>query len=78
MREEPAQAPRAFGRPDRPSLRKEIWAVDLRSGAARPLSDLGPGEVIGDFDVAADGRRIVFDRAREGSDIALIELADAD
>ena len=27
-------------------------------------------------DVAADGRRIVFDRAREESDIALIELAD--
>jgi hypothetical protein len=38
------------------------------------LTNLGPGQVIGDFDVAADGHRIVFDRAREGSDIALIEL----
>ena len=56
--------------------RKEFWAVDLRSGAERALTDLGPGQVIGDFDVAADGRRIVFDRAREESDIALIELAD--
>jgi Tol biopolymer transport system component/DNA-binding winged helix-turn-helix (wHTH) protein len=55
--------------------RKEFWAVDLRSGAERALTDLGPGQVIGDFDVAADGRRIVFDRAREESDIALIALA---
>ena len=56
--------------------RKEFWAVDLRNGAERALTDLGPGQVIGDFDVAADGRSIVFDRAREESDIALIELAD--
>jgi DNA-binding winged helix-turn-helix (wHTH) protein/Tol biopolymer transport system component len=55
--------------------RKEFWAVDLRSGVERALTDLGPGQVIGDFDVAADGRRIVFDRAREESDIALIALA---
>ncbi|MGH8178009.1 MAG: winged helix-turn-helix domain-containing protein [Steroidobacter sp.] len=56
--------------------RKEFWAVDLRSGVERALTDLGPGQVIGDFDVAADGRSIVFDRAREESDIALIELAN--
>lgn len=55
--------------------RKEFWAVDLRSGVERALTDLGPGQVIGDFDVAADGSRIVFDRAREESDIALIQLA---
>ncbi len=58
--------------------RKEFWAVDLRSGAERALTDLGPGQVIGDFDVAADGRRIVFDRAREEADIALIELTQRD
>ncbi len=56
---------------------KEFWAVDLRSGAQRALTDLGPGQVIGDFDVAADGRTIVFDRAREESDLSLIELAAA-
>lgn len=55
---------------------KEFWAVDLRNSAERALTNLGPGEVIGDFDVAADGRRIVFDRAREESDIALIALAE--
>jgi TolB protein len=55
---------------------KEFWAVDLRSGAERQLTELGPGQLISDFDVAPDGRRIVFDRAREESDIALIELAE--
>lgn len=55
--------------------RKEFWAVDLRSGEQRPLTNLGPGEMIGDFDVSADGRRIVFDRVREESDIVMIELA---
>jgi DNA-binding winged helix-turn-helix (wHTH) protein/Tol biopolymer transport system component len=55
--------------------RKEFWAIDLRSGSRRALTDLGPGPVIGDFDVAADGRSIVFDRSREESDLTLIELA---
>jgi Tol biopolymer transport system component len=59
--------------------RKEFWAIDLRSGARRALTNLGPGPVIGDFDVAADGRSIVFDRSREESDLTLIELtADPD
>jgi Tol biopolymer transport system component/DNA-binding winged helix-turn-helix (wHTH) protein len=53
---------------------KEFWAVDLRSGEGRGMTALGPGEVIGDFDVAADGRSILFDRTHEESDIALIEL----
>jgi DNA-binding winged helix-turn-helix (wHTH) protein/Tol biopolymer transport system component len=53
---------------------KEFWALDLRSGAQRALTNLGEGPVIGDFDVAADGRTIVFDRTREESDLALIEL----
>ena len=55
---------------------KEFWALDLRSGDGRALTNLGPGPVIGDFDVAPDGRRIVFDRAHEESDLALIELAE--
>lgn len=57
-----------------PQSHKEFWAVDLRSGAQRPLTNLGEGPVIGDFDVAADARTIVFDRAREESDLVLIEL----
>jgi Tol biopolymer transport system component len=54
---------------------KELWVVDLRSGDERQLTALGAGELIGDFDVSADGGEIVFDRTREASDIMLIELA---
>jgi len=54
---------------------EEFWAVDLHNGAEQQLSDLGPGELIDDFDVSADGQRIVFDRIREESDITMIELA---
>ena len=37
---------------------------------------LGRGFVIGDFDVSADGREIIFDRTREESDIVLFDLPD--
>jgi Tol biopolymer transport system component len=54
---------------------KEFWVIDLRNGEKRPLTDLGPGPLIGDFDVSADGGTIVFDRVREQSDILRIDLA---
>jgi Tol biopolymer transport system component/tRNA A-37 threonylcarbamoyl transferase component Bud32 len=54
---------------------KDFWAVDLRTGRERQLTDLGPGFTIADFDVSPDGREILFDRARDESDIVLIDLA---
>ena len=50
-----------------------FWLVDLDSGQQRRLTDFGREFSIGDFDVSADGE-IVFDRRRDNSDIALIEL----
>jgi Tol biopolymer transport system component len=55
---------------------KEFWVVDLPTGRERPLTDLGPDFAIGDFDVSADGREIVFDRTRDESDIVLFDLPD--
>jgi Tol biopolymer transport system component len=55
---------------------KEFWAVDLESGAERALTNLGPGPLIGDFDVSGDGRTLIFDRVREESDIVRIDLAN--
>ncbi|MGH8263909.1 MAG: DNA-binding protein, partial [Steroidobacteraceae bacterium] len=52
---------------------KDFWLIDLQTGAERQLTDLGRGIIIRDFDVAADGREIVFDRATENSDIVLID-----
>ena len=54
--------------------RQDFWLVDLASGARRQLTRLRPGAALGRFDVAPDGKRFVFDRMRENSDIALIEL----
>jgi hypothetical protein len=55
---------------------KEFWVVDLKTGRERQLTNLGREFAIGDFDISADGREIIFDRAREESDIVLLDLPD--
>jgi hypothetical protein len=55
---------------------KEFWVVNLKTGQERQLTSLLRESTIGDFDVSADGREIIFDRAREESDIVLFELPD--
>ena len=54
-------------------VHKNVWAIDLGTGRERQLTNFGPNVVIGDFDVSADGREIVFDREQDDSDIVLIE-----
>jgi Tol biopolymer transport system component len=54
---------------------KDFWVVNLKTSRERQLTNLGRGSAIGDFDVSLDGREIIFDRAREESDIVLFELA---
>ena len=51
-----------------------FWYIDLDSGARRQLTNFGRNFTIRDFDVSPDGGEIVFDRRRENSDLALIEL----
>ena len=53
---------------------KEFWAVDLETGRERQLTDLGSRSALADFDVSADGRELIFDRAQEESDIVLLDL----
>jgi hypothetical protein len=55
---------------------KEFWVVDLETGHERQLTSLGREYAIGDFDVSADGREIIFDRARDESDIVLLDLPE--
>jgi Tol biopolymer transport system component len=54
--------------------RQDFWLFDAVSGARRQLTRLRPGESVSRFDISRDGKRIVFERTRENSDIALIEL----
>jgi Tol biopolymer transport system component len=52
---------------------KDFALVDLKTGAEQPLAKLAADFVVGDFDLAPDGSRIVFERVEEHSKIALIE-----
>lgn len=54
--------------------RQDFWLLDLTTGHRRRLTRLGAGAAINAFDVSPNGREIVFEWARENSDVALIEL----
>ena len=54
--------------------RQNFWLLDIASGDRRPLTALRPGESVHRFAVSPDGKRIVFERVRENSDVVLIEL----
>ncbi len=51
---------------------KNLWAVDLETGAARQLTNFAPGFELRDFDVAPDGREMVIEQVQEHSDIVLL------
>ena len=55
--------------------RQDFWLFDVTTGRRRQLTRLRPGEMVRRFDVSPDGKRIVFERVRQNSDVALIELA---
>jgi Tol biopolymer transport system component len=58
---------------------QDFWLLDLESdGDRRQLTRLDDVATMRTFDVAPDGKSIVFDRQRSHSDIALIELAGGD
>jgi Tol biopolymer transport system component len=57
------------------NLQLNFWIVDLETGQRRQLTNLKPGYSIGSFEVSPDGRKIIFDRVRQNSDIVLIDLA---
>ncbi|HXZ58724.1 MAG TPA: hypothetical protein VEG26_00970 [Steroidobacteraceae bacterium] len=52
---------------------KDLWLLDLGTGAQRLLAQLPPDFSIGDFDISADGTEMVFDRQQSSSYLALIE-----
>jgi Tol biopolymer transport system component len=54
--------------------RQDFWLVDVATGKQRRLTALRPGASLQRFDVSPDGKRILFERVRENSDIVSIEL----
>jgi Tol biopolymer transport system component len=51
-----------------------FWLLDLTTNKTRQLARLPDSAYTSTFDITPDGKRIVFDRLRENSDIVLIDL----
>ena len=54
---------------------KNLWLIDLQTGAQRQLTNLARDFNVRDFDVSPDGHEIVLERAQDQSDVVLIDLA---
>lgn len=57
---------------------KDLWLMDLGSGAERRLTALPLDFSIRDFDISVDGREVVVERVQEHSDIVRIDRAQGD
>jgi Tol biopolymer transport system component len=53
---------------------KDLWQIDLDTGAEHRLSDLPRDFTVRDFDVSPDGSEIVLEQVQQHSDIVLLEI----
>lgn len=53
---------------------KDLWLIDLETGAERQLTNLPPGFDVRDFDISPDGGEVVLERVQEPSKVALLDL----
>jgi len=53
---------------------KDLWFVDLETGAERQLTNLAPEFDVRDFDISQDGREVVIERVQERSNVVLMDL----
>jgi Tol biopolymer transport system component len=53
---------------------KDLWLIDLETGAERQLTNLAPEFDIRDFDISPDGREVVLERVQERSNVVLLDL----
>jgi WD40 repeat protein len=53
---------------------KNLWLIDLETGAERQLTNLSPDFDVRDFDISPDGHDVVLERLQERSDIVLLDL----
>ena len=53
---------------------KNLWLIDLQTGAERQLTNLTPDFDIRDFDISPDGREVVLERVQELSNVVLLDL----
>ncbi len=53
---------------------KNLWLIDLKSGAERQLTNFAPDFDILDFDISRDGHDVVLERVQDRSDLILVDL----
>jgi Tol biopolymer transport system component len=53
---------------------KDLWLIDLATGAQQQLTHLPADFDIRDFDVSPEGREVVLERMQERSDVVLMDL----
>ena len=53
---------------------KDLWLIDLETGAEQQLTDLASDFDVRDFDISPDGHEIVLEQVQEHSDIVLLDL----
>ena len=53
---------------------KDLWLIDLETGAERQLTKLAPDFVISDFDISPDGSEAILERIQERSSVVLLDL----
>jgi len=53
---------------------KDLWLIDLETGAERQLTKLTPEFDIRDFDISPDGREVVLERVQERSNVVMLDL----
>jgi Tol biopolymer transport system component len=54
---------------------RNLWLIDLETGAEHQLTEFAPDFDVRDFHIAPDGRDIVLEQVQEHSDIVLLEIA---
>ena len=54
---------------------KDLWLIDLETGAEHQLTDLAPDFTVRDFDVSPDGSEIVLEQVQQHSDIVLLDIS---
>ena len=53
---------------------KDLWRMDLETGAKRQLTNVAADFDIRDFDISPDGREVVLERVQERSDVVLLDI----
>ena len=54
---------------------KDLWSINLETGAERQLTKLPPEFEVGDFDVSPDGHEVILERVQQRSDVVMLDLS---